>query len=327
MDFTGFFWVASLLSSYASTTMPWEHLEDTASLSIQADTPSQPNFSEADTETLDPVVTSLSQAFRPPFDWDIWAAVPEVAVVPINGSTGSAYKSANSCFPTPQSVEQPRYQVWLHDRLIGETTNSETARLIAHELRRLLSADDFSPEAVQPLIGEDYAAVGVNQAVLFVIDDGFGIEPHQQKLAAVHWTNNLRQAFELPPVDLASAQMAALGMADTHQQFGGTASWYGPYFHGRITATGETFNQHDLTAAHPSLPFGTYLKVRNQLNGKTVVVRVNDRGPYIGDRSLDLSYAAAQCLDSEIVGVIPYEATILEAGIPQQWVAQAPLPE
>lgn len=324
MDFMGFFWVASLLSSHASTTLPWEKLEDTASIAIQANEPrNQSEPSEATAKSLDPFVASLSDALPPSFDWDIWAAVPEVAVVPIS-EAAAGYVPPNSCFPEPRISEQPRYQVWLHDSLVGETTQSETANHIAHQLRRLLGADDFSPQEVQPLIGEDYAAVGVNQDVLFVIDEGFGLEPEQQKLAALYWTNNLRQAFDLPPVDLASAQMAALGMTATSQQFAGTASWYGPYFHGRITATGETFNQHHLTAAHPSLPFGTYLKVRNQLNGKTVVVRVNDRGPYIGDRSLDLSYAAAQCLGSEIVGVIPYEATILESGVPQQWLAQAP---
>ncbi|PZV08425.1 MAG: hypothetical protein DCF32_04840 [Leptolyngbya sp.] len=113
--------------------------------------------------------------------------------------------------------------------------------------------------------------------------------------------------------------MAAHGLGETRQTFNGTASWYGPYFHGRQTATGETFNQHDLTAAHKTLPFGTYLKVRNQLNGKSVVVRINDRGPYIGDRSLDLSYAAAQCLGGDRVGLIPYQATILAPGVPQAW--------
>ncbi|WP_202978813.1 septal ring lytic transglycosylase RlpA family protein [Halomicronema hongdechloris] len=106
-------------------------------------------------------------------------------------------------------------------------------------------------------------------------------------------------------------QMGVEGLTETHQTFQGTASWYGPAFHGRQTATGEIFNQHALTAAHPSLPFGTQLKVRNLLNDRTVVIRINDRGPYIGDRSLDLSKAAAQCLGSESTGVIPYEATVL----------------
>lgn len=74
----------------------------------------------------------------------------------------------------------------------------------------------------------------------------------------------------------------------------GVASWYGPGFQGRRTANGEKYNMYDLTAAHPSLPFGTRLLVRNASSGKTVVVRVNDRGPFKKARILDLSYAAAR---------------------------------
>lgn len=72
------------------------------------------------------------------------------------------------------------------------------------------------------------------------------------------------------------------------------ASWYGPGFQGRRTANGEKYNMYDLTAAHPTLPFGTRLAVRNVRTGKMVVVRVNDRGPFKKSRILDLSYAAAR---------------------------------
>lgn len=74
----------------------------------------------------------------------------------------------------------------------------------------------------------------------------------------------------------------------------GRASWYGSKFHGRKTANGERFNMHAMTAAHRSLPFNTYLKVTNKSNGKSVIVKVNDRGPYAGNRILDLSYGAAK---------------------------------
>jgi rare lipoprotein A len=74
----------------------------------------------------------------------------------------------------------------------------------------------------------------------------------------------------------------------------GFASWYGPGFHGRRTANGERFNMNDLTAAHPSLPFGTLVEVRNPRSGRSVVVRINDRGPFAKNRVIDLSYAAAR---------------------------------
>jgi rare lipoprotein A len=77
----------------------------------------------------------------------------------------------------------------------------------------------------------------------------------------------------------------------------GSCSWYGPGFHGRRTANGEVFDTHALTAAHPTLPFGSELEVTNHKSGKKVRVRVNDRGPFIHNRILDLSYAAARSID------------------------------
>ncbi|MGO4526708.1 septal ring lytic transglycosylase RlpA family protein [Microvirga sp. 2MCAF35] len=76
----------------------------------------------------------------------------------------------------------------------------------------------------------------------------------------------------------------------------GRASWYGPGFHGRRTASGETFNTNDLTAAHRTLPFGTKVRVVNKKTGKSVVVRINDRGPYAHGRVIDLSKASAQAI-------------------------------
>ena len=74
----------------------------------------------------------------------------------------------------------------------------------------------------------------------------------------------------------------------------GIASWYGPGFHGRRTASGEIYNMYAYTAAHKTLPLGTYVRVINLENGKSVVVRINDRGPFKKGRIIDLSYAAAK---------------------------------
>lgn len=76
----------------------------------------------------------------------------------------------------------------------------------------------------------------------------------------------------------------------------GVASWYGGKFHGRKTASGELYNQNALTAAHRSLPFGTRVRVTNTNNGNAVVVRINDRGPFVGGRVIDLSRAAASSI-------------------------------
>jgi rare lipoprotein A len=76
----------------------------------------------------------------------------------------------------------------------------------------------------------------------------------------------------------------------------GTASWYGEYFEGKPTASGEPYDMYDMTAAHLTLPMGSYVRVTNLRNGKAVVVRVNDRGPIVPGRIIDLSYGAAQAL-------------------------------
>ncbi|MEJ2492956.1 MAG: septal ring lytic transglycosylase RlpA family protein [Ignavibacteriaceae bacterium] len=81
------------------------------------------------------------------------------------------------------------------------------------------------------------------------------------------------------------------------------ASWYGPRFHGRITANGEIYNQMAYTAAHKSLPFGTLLRITNPRNNKSLIVRINDRGPYIPGRQLDLSKGAAEKLGVMYSGV------------------------
>lgn len=91
----------------------------------------------------------------------------------------------------------------------------------------------------------------------------------------------------------------------------GNASWYGPGFDGRLTANGETYDQQEMTAAHPHLEFGTKVKVTNLQNGRSVIVRINDRGPFIRDRIIDLSAAAASALNMISSGVAPVRLTIL----------------
>ena len=92
----------------------------------------------------------------------------------------------------------------------------------------------------------------------------------------------------------------------------GQASWYGKELHQRRTASGERFDMHDLTAAHLRLPFGSQVCVRSLANGRTVKVRVNDRGPYTKKRIIDLSYAAAKALDMVQRGTKQVELLVLK---------------
>ena len=92
----------------------------------------------------------------------------------------------------------------------------------------------------------------------------------------------------------------------------GLVSWYGPRFHGRPTASGEIFDSGELTMAHPSLPFGSLVRVTNLANGREVVVRVNDRGPYVNGRIADLSRAAAADLGMVRRGVATARLALVE---------------
>ena len=100
----------------------------------------------------------------------------------------------------------------------------------------------------------------------------------------------------------------------------GIASWYGPKFHGRRTSSGETYDMHKMTAAHKTLPLPTYVSVRNLATGREIVVRVNDRGPFHGDRIIDLSYAAATKLGIARRGTGRVEVRALEPGTPARSV-------
>jgi rare lipoprotein A len=103
-----------------------------------------------------------------------------------------------------------------------------------------------------------------------------------------------------------SQENETLAAKPNHKEVG-EASWYGPGFHGKETANGETFNQNKMTAAHPSLPLGTKAEVTNLENGKKVEVRINDRGPYAEDRVIDVSRAAAKKLGMEEEGTTEVE--------------------
>src|SRR5262245_47959591 len=99
-------------------------------------------------------------------------------------------------------------------------------------------------------------------------------------------------------------------VVDGHQD--GIASWYGPGFHGRRTANGEVYDQYELTAAHQTLPLGTRVMVTSRTNGRSVEVRINDRGPFVDGRVIDLSYAAASVIGMIGPGTMPVRVEILE---------------
>jgi len=116
------------------------------------------------------------------------------------------------------------------------------------------------------------------------------------------------------PRFLSAKPLSSSGSGD--HQLSGVASYYADEFNGRTTASGETFDMNDLTAAHRTLPFNTTLRVHNQANGKEVTVRINDRGPFKDDRVIDLSLEAAKRIDLMSSGTAPVLLEIIEIGAP-----------
>jgi rare lipoprotein A len=104
---------------------------------------------------------------------------------------------------------------------------------------------------------------------------------------------------------------APRAVPSTARHFDGRASWYGKEQHGGPTASGERFDMYALTAAHRTLPMGTRVRVTNLRNGKSVVVRINDRGPYGRGRIIDVSWAAARALGMLEAGVVPARVEVL----------------
>jgi len=131
-------------------------------------------------------------------------------------------------------------------------------------------------------------------------------------------TNRLRRLMgNAPPLRQIEGKpkaqtIAQVALGPVRFQVKGIASWYGPGFHGNRSASGERFNQNALTAAHRSLPFGTNVRVTNLNNGRSVIVRINDRGPYIRGRVIDLSAAAARVLGLIRTGVAPVRIEVLD---------------
>ncbi|MEW6652695.1 MAG: septal ring lytic transglycosylase RlpA family protein [Bacteroidota bacterium] len=123
----------------------------------------------------------------------------------------------------------------------------------------------------------------------------------------------------LPKVNVSKDAEPNLATVELNDIGAMTVSWYGPRFHGKPTASGEIYNQLALTAAHKSLPFGTLLQVTNPKNGKTAVVRINDRGPYIEGRDLDISKGTAKkigVIHKGVVRVIVQQIVINSENIP-----------
>jgi peptidoglycan lytic transglycosylase len=136
---------------------------------------------------------------------------------------------------------------------------------------------------------------------------------------------SVSSAYSKPPASSAKTKPYRVGskwyypMAQAHDfRQKGIASWYGKKFHGRKTSSGEVYDMYAMTAAHKTLPLGTYVKVRHAGNGKETVVKVNDRGPFVRGRIIDLSYTAAKKIDIIGTGTARVEIVALGKAVPSK---------
>ncbi len=202
---------------------------------------------------------------------------------------------------------------------------AEEAEDLALKLDELVNDKKFDASLLSPAADEDKAVIKYDGNTFLKFDPFAGREEkgdNEKRLesqaleASRRIVSSIRSAFNAPAwepnsvVDIATKIGNKLEMLG--QQFSGAASWYGGRFHGRKCSDGSRYDQERLTAAHRSLPFGTKVLVKNRKTGDSCVVEVNDRGPFIDGRVIDLSKAAARELHMLSSGIAYVECTILQ---------------
>lgn len=192
----------------------------------------------------------------------------------------------------------------------------QRAENFASRLKQALDDEKFDANKLIPARDGEVASARVDGVTIMKFE---GIETESGKSVleqSCKTVNAIRTALGaqlLPPTFAKIAELANkdVNPSNTKGCFSGHASWYGGKFHGRKTSDGSRFNQDGLTAAHRSLPFGTKLLVMNRKTGQSCVVQVNDRGPFVGDRIIDLSRGAARQLDMLGSGVATVDCLVL----------------
>ncbi len=210
-------------------------------------------------------------------------------------------------------------QAWVEQCLLSEVSDRTLRLSLTRQIIQGLGDGEWRGDQIFPTLVENQPAARIGDQVVFVVTPELAANlGKNNEVIATEWSNQLRVMLGAKPFNLVDSQVFMHGLEASGQFIEGEASWYGPYFHGRQTATGEIYDMGLFTAAHQTLPLDSYLKVTNINNGRSLIVRVNDRGPYVDDRIIDLSHGAAQYLGSEDKGVVNVKAEILRPAINEQ---------
>ena len=179
------------------------------------------------------------------------------------------------------------------------------ANAIADALNKAHAAGRLRADKITPGRRNGAYVILAGRDTLLTVDDKLAsLAGTRPAMLTMRWLDNLRTAMGGAAFSTASRGGLGIGGALVGRSMTGHASWYGPGFHGRRAASGERFDQNKLTAAHKTLPFGTLLLVTNTHNNRTCLVRINDRGPYVAGRMIDLSAAAARAVGISGVGQV-----------------------
>ncbi len=181
---------------------------------------------------------------------------------------------------------------------LGEFTTEKRANIYANNIKNYL-AKNGNPNDIKPHRNGSQTFIRANGTNLITVDDlnarAVGVSTHELSYT---WANNTRIALGAAPLKKDYAALSRGMSGNNSRYFGqtavGVASWYGGEFHGRKSSDGSRFNKEEFTAAHRTYPFGTLVKVTNLKNNKSCVVKITDRGPYAGNRIMDVSKQAAQ---------------------------------
>lgn len=192
----------------------------------------------------------------------------------------------------------------------GSANAVEKARAVALKLNQLSHDRMLRPDQIVPAMSEGKYEVRVGKETLLVVDPAMAqAEKVPPALVAMRMINQLRKSLGGVPYETQATRGL---MAGSSRSLNGEATWYGGHFNGRFTSSGERYDVRLMTCAHRTLPFGTLLLVTHTGNGRSVLVKVNDRGPWTNQtRIVDLSPAAFRLLAPLNAGVIPIKAEVV----------------
>jgi hypothetical protein len=196
----------------------------------------------------------------------------------------------------------------------GGISPAERATCVVQRLQEVLETSNA--EDIKPAVAKGSFAVVAGQKHIVTVDgDNAKANSSSCYELALKWANNMRVALGGSPVSNCDIDhLVSLETVYPYEVSVARASWYGGRWNGRLTANGEIYDEMSLTAAHRSLPFGSIVRVTNLLSGKQVVVRINNRGPYIKGRAIDLSRAAAEAIGLVGPGVGDVAIEVISSG-------------